>query len=145
MAGVSTYLNFDGTTEAAFEFYKSVFGTEYESPIYRFGDMPPQEGMPPLSDAFKDKVLNVSLPIAGGHILMGTDAMEGMGHPLVMGTNVHIMVHTDSRDEADALFAKLSDGGQVEMPMADMFWGSYYGSFRDKFGLNWMINFGTAQ
>ncbi len=141
MAGVSTYLNFDGTTAEAFAFYKSVFGTEYIGEIMRMGDIPPQEGMPPIPDEAKDRIMNVQLPILGGHILLGTDVLEAYGHELVMGDNVHIVLRPDSREEADALFAALSEGGTVSMPMTDQFWGDYYGAFTDRFGVNWMINY----
>ncbi|HET9276693.1 MAG TPA: VOC family protein [Flavitalea sp.] len=140
MAKVSTYLNFDGNTEEAFNFYKSVFGTDFQGDISRFGDTPPQEGMPPLSDELKNKVMHVALPIIGGHLLMGTDACEEMGFHLTKGNNVYIALHPDSRKEADKLFNALSDGGKVEMPLAEQFWGDYYGSLSDKFGVGWMIN-----
>ena len=141
MSSVSTYLNFVRETEAAFTFYKSVFGTEFLGPIMRHGDVPVPEGEQGPSEENKNLVINVALPILGGHILMGTDAGESvLGIPLTMGNNVHIALHPDSREEADRLFAALSEGGSVEMPMADMFWGDYYGAFTDKFGIHWMIN-----
>lgn len=142
MASVSTYLNFNGTTEEAFNFYKSVFGTEFVG-ISRMGDVPPQEGQPEMSDADKQLIMNVSLPILGGHMLMGTDAVESMGFTVNQGNNVYITLGPDSREEADRLFAALSDGGKVEMPMQDMFWGDYYGSLVDKYGVQWMINYST--
>jgi PhnB protein len=141
VASVSTYLNFAGNTEEAFEFYKSVFGTEYIGGVVRMGDLPPQEGMPPIPDHLKNLVMNVQLPILGGHILLGTDAVEDMGHPLRPGNNVYIVLHTDSREEADRLFAALSEGGKVQMPMADQFWGDYFGDCVDKFGTQWMISY----
>jgi PhnB protein len=141
MARVSTYLNFTNQAEAAFNFYKSVFGTEFEGGINRFGDMPPQDGMPPLSDETKNLVLHVSLPITGGFMLMGSDAPEQMGFKVNMGNNVYINLEPDTKEEADRLFHALSAGGAVEMPMADMFWGAYFGSFTDKFGIKWMVNF----
>lgn len=138
---VSTYLNFERETEAAFTFYKSVFGTEFLGEIMRHGDVPVPEGEQGPSEEDKNLVINVALPILSGHILMGTDAGESvLGIPLTMGNNVHIALHPDSREEADRLFAALSEGGTVEMPMADMFWGDYYGAFTDKFGVHWMIN-----
>ena len=140
MAQVSTYLNFERNTEQAFEFYKSVFGTEYAGPIARHGDVPVPEGQPGPSEEDKNLVINVTLPILGGHLLMGTDAPETMGFKLNQGNNVHICLHPDTRGESDRLFAGLSEGGQVEMPMTDMFWGDYWGSFTDKFGVHWMIN-----
>lgn len=140
MATVSTYLSFPGTTEEAFNFYKSVFGGEFMGPVNYFGDMPLQEGMPPMSDAVKTKVLHVALPILGGHVLMGTDAVEGMGDPLIPGNNVSISLHPDTREESDRLYAALSSGGTIIMPLADMFWGDYYAAFTDKYGIHWMIN-----
>ncbi|WP_455381591.1 VOC family protein [Salinispira pacifica] len=140
MAQVCTYLNFARETEQAFEFYKSVFGTDYLGPIARIGEAPTAEGQPPLSDADKDLVMNVALPITGGHVLMGTDAPESVGFTINKGNNVYIMLQPDTRREADRLFAALSAGGSVEMEMQDMFWGDYYGSLTDKFGIRWMIN-----
>jgi len=142
MASVSTYLNFNGTTEEAFNFYKSVFGTEFVG-ISRMGDVPPQEGQPEMSDADKQLIMNVMLPILGGHMLMGTDAVESMGFTVNQGNNVYISLGPDSREEADRLFAALSEGGKVEMPMQDMFWGDYYGSLVDKYGVQWMINYSS--
>ena len=139
MAKTSTYLNFNGTTEAAFTFYKSVFGTEFDG-LMRMGDVPPQEGQPGLSDEDKRLIMNVQLPILGGHLLMGTDATESMGFTLNQGNNVYICLQPDTREDADALFASLSGGGSVEMPMMDMFWGDYFGSLVDQYGIRWMIN-----
>jgi PhnB protein len=142
MAEVSTYLNFDGNTEEAFEFYKFVFGGEYVGAgISRFGDIPGEE---PTPDEIKNLVINVGLRILGGHLLMGTDAIEGMGQTFIRGTDVSICLHPDSKEDADRLFAALSAGGVVEMPMADQFWGDYYGTFTDRFGKNWMINYTPA-
>ena len=143
MASVSTYLNFPGTTEAAFEFYRSVFGGEFMGGIHRFGDMPATPGQPPLSDADRQGVMHVTLAILGGHLLMGTDALESMGFKLVVGNHSYISLAPDSRADADRLFGALSAGGTVEMPMKDMFWGDYFGSFKDKFGVQWMVNCGS--
>ena len=140
MASVSTYLNFPGTTEAAFEFYRSVFGGDFMGGIHRFGDMPATPGQPPLSDADRQGVMHVTLPILGGHLLMGTDALESMGFKLAVGNHSYISLAPDSRADADRLFSALSAGGTVEMPMKDMFWGDYFGSFKDKFGVQWMVN-----
>ena len=140
MAQTSTYLNFDRTTEAAFTFYKSVFGTEFVNGITRHGDVPVPEGQPGPSDEDKQLVVNVQLPILGGHLLMGTDVPESMGVKLNQGNNVYICLHPDTRAEADALFAALSDGGHVQMPLQEMFWGDYFGSLVDRFGVQWMIN-----
>jgi len=140
MARTSTYLNFARSTEEAFNFYKSVFGTEFVGDIARFGDFPAQEGQPAMSDDDKQLVMNVQLPILGGHLLMGTDAPESMGFQLNQGNNVYICLDPDTRAEADTLFAKLSAGGKVEEPLQEMFWGDYFGSLVDRFGVQWMIN-----
>lgn len=143
MAQTSTYLNFAKNTEEAFTFYKSVFGSEFVNGIMRMGDIPPQEGQPEMSDEDKNLVMNVALPILGGHILMGTDVPDRMGK-LNKGNNVSIVLQPDSRDEADRLFAALSEDGKVEMPLQDMFWGDYYGSLVDQFGIQWMVNHSNA-
>lgn len=141
MARVSTYLNFERETETAFNFYKSVFGGEFEGPgIMRMGDVPPQEGMPPLPEADRNLVMHVELKILGGHVLMGTDVPESHGIKLVKGNNVHINLQPDTRKETERLFKALSEGGHVTMELQDMFWGDYYGSCTDKFGVNWMFN-----
>ena len=140
MAQTSTYLNFERETEPAFTFYKSVFGTEFVNGIMRFRDVPVPEGQDGPSDADKDLVMNVQLPVTGGHLLMGTDAPESMGFTVNQGNNVYICLQPDSRAEADRLFAALADGGETEMEMADQFWGDYFGSLVDKFGIRWMVN-----
>jgi len=140
MAKVSTYLNFTRNTEEAFNFYKSVFETEFMGPINRFSDVPPQEGMPPMAEADKNLVMHIALPILGGHMLMGTDAPESMGFKVNYGNNVHINLEPDTREETKRLFDALSAGGKVEMELQDMFWGDYFGSCRDKFGVQWMFN-----
>jgi PhnB protein len=141
MASVSTYLNFNGATEGAFTFYKSVFGTEFLGPINRMGEAPAEEGQPEMSDPDKNLVMHVALPILNGHVIMGTDVVESMGMTLNQGNNVYICLDPDTRDEADSLFAALSEGGNVEMALADQFWGDYFGSLVDKFGTLWMVNF----
>ena len=140
MARVSTYLNFARETEEAFNFYKDVFGTEFVDGIHRMGEVPPQEGQPALSDEDKDLVMHVDLPILGGHHLMGTDAPESMGFKVNFGNNVYINLEPDTRVEADRLFKALSEGGKVEMEMQEMFWGDYFGSCTDKYGVAWMFN-----
>lgn len=139
MAQVSTYLVFNGTTDAAFEFYKSVFGTEYTAGPTRFRDIPVSDDYPGPSDAEKDLIINVQLPILGGHLLQGTDSPEAMGG-VTQGNNVNIALLPDTRGDAQRLFSALSAGGQVEMDLQEMFWGGYYGSCTDKFGIHWMIN-----
>jgi PhnB protein len=140
MARTTTYLNFMGNTEAAFEFYRAVFKTEYVGAIRRIGDVPAGPGMPELREAEKRMVMHVELPILGGHILMGTDALESMGHTLTFGTNMSINLEPDTRGEAERLFATLANGGKVPMPLQEMFWGGYFGQLTDKFGVQWMMN-----
>jgi PhnB protein len=140
MARVSTYLNFNRTTEAAFLFYKSVFRTEFSEPIARFKDTPPQPDQPPLAEADKDLVMHVELPILAGYVLMGTDAPESMGFKVIPGNNVYINLEPDTRAETDRLFMALSQGGTIEMPLQEMFWGGYFGSLTDRYGINWMFN-----
>ena len=138
MARSSTYLNFPGNTEEAFRFYKAVFGGDYIGPIARMGDAP--AGGPPISDKDKALVMHIELAITGGHVIMGTDAPESMGFKLTQGNNVHINLEPDTRGEADRLFKALAEGGKVEMPLQDMFWGAYFGSLRDKYEVQWMVN-----
>ena len=141
MASVSTYLNFPNNTEEAFNFYKTVFGGEFTHPgIRRMGDMPPMEGMPPASDAIKNLVMHVELLIYGGHKLMGTDAPEEMGFKVNFGNNIYINLQADTRVETKKIFEALSAGGKIEMELQDMFWGDYFGSCNDKFGVQWMFN-----
>lgn len=140
MSRVSTYLNFTRQTEEAFTFYRSVFGGEFTGPMHRFADMPPAPGEPPLAEADRQLVMHVELPILAGHVLMGTDAPESMGFKLVAGNNVHINLEPDTRAETKRLFHALADGGRVEMPLQDMFWGAYFGSLRDRYGVQWMFN-----
>jgi len=141
MAYVSTYLNFERDTEAAFNFYKSVFGGEFGGQgIMRMGDIPPQDGMPPLADGDKKLVMHVELAITAGHKLMGTDAPESMGFKLNKGNNTYINLGLDTRKDTKKLFDALAKGGVVTMELQDMFWGDYFGSCVDKFGINWMFN-----
>ena len=140
MAKVSIYLNFAGNTEEAFNFYKSVFKTEFASPIMKMKDAPPQPGMPPLPEKEANAVMHVALPILNGTLIMGTDALESMGHKLVVGNNTTISLEPDSREETDRLFKALSEGGSDVAPMSDMFWG-YWGCCKDKYGVRWMFNF----
>jgi len=141
MPRVSTYLNFPRNTEEAFNFYKSVFGTEFQgNGINRFGSIPADPSMPPLPEADKNLIVHIELPILGGHILMGTDAPESLGFTVTFGNNSHINLEPDTRKETKKLFEALSKGGKVTMDLQDMFWGAYYGSCTDKFGVQWMFN-----
>ena len=139
MAAVSTYLNFTRNTEEAFNFYRSVFGGEFTGEISRFKDIPSSENMPPLPEEDKNLVMHVALPILDGHLLMGTDAPESMGFKVNYGNNVYISLHPDTREETKRLFNALSDGGKIEQELQDMFWGDFYGSCADKFGVQWMF------
>jgi PhnB protein len=140
VARVTTYLNFPRTAEAAFTHYRTVFGTELAGPIARFGDTASPPGQPPMPEADKSLVIHIALPILGGHVLMGTDAPESMGFTLTPGNNVYINLEPDTRVEADRLFAGLAEGGTVETPLQEMFWGGYFGSLVDRFGIQWMFN-----
>lgn len=140
MARVSTYLNFPRNTEEAFEFYRGVFGTEYNGPLNRFRDIPDHPGHQPVADQDKDLIMHVELPILGGHVLMGTDAPESMGFTVAPGNNFHINLEPDTRAETDRLFAALSEGGTVGIELQEMFWGAYFGSLTDRFGIRWMFN-----
>jgi PhnB protein len=137
MAAFNPYLNFNGNTEEAFNFYKSVFGGEFAM-IMRFRDAPENENMPP---EVLDKIMHIALPIGNGNMLMATDSLESMGQKLVVGNNHYFMLGVDSKEEADSLFAKLSVNGKIEMPLQDTFWGDYYGAFTDQFGIQWMIDY----
>ncbi len=140
MSRTNTYLNFPRNTEEAFNFYKSVFGGEFTGGIARMSDVPAAPGMPPLAEADKNLVMHIELPITGGHVLMGTDAPESMGFQVNFGNNVHLSLEPDTRAETKKLFTALSAGGKVTMELQDMFWGAYYGSCTDKFGVQWMFN-----
>ncbi|MBT9549040.1 MAG: VOC family protein [Candidatus Sericytochromatia bacterium] len=139
MASVSTYLNFANQTETAFLFYKSVFGGEFTS-FQRFADIPNLPGSEQMSETDKNSLMHVELPILGGHKLMGTDAPESMGFKLNFGNNISINLEPDTREEANRLFEALSAGGKVTIPLQEMFWGAYFGSCVDQFGVLWMVN-----
>ena len=139
MTTINTYLRFNGNCEAAFLFYKTVFGGDFQH-LGRFSEMPPQDGMPPISDADKNKVMHVTLPIGGETVLMGSDTMAPWNTDFNAGNNFSISIHADSKEAADKLFETLSAQGIVMMPMNQTFWGSYFGMFTDQFGISWMIN-----
>ncbi len=141
MARTSTYLNFVRNTEEAFKFYQSIFGGEFTGGINHLGEAPMPNGAPPMTEDDKNLIMHIELPITGGHVLMGTDAPESMGFNLNFGNNVHINLEPDSKEESDRLFNGLSSDGNITMPIADMFWGAYFGSCTDKFGVQWMVNF----
>lgn len=137
MPKLNPYLNFPGNAEEAFNFYRSVFGGEFSS-LVRFRDMP-MEGVNVPEDV-DDKIMHIALPI-GSDVLMGSDAPPSMGFNVTFGNHAHISVHADSKDDADRLFRALSEGGRVEMPIADQSWGDYFGSLTDRFGVQWMVSY----
>ncbi|OWW23149.1 VOC family protein [Zobellia sp. OII3] len=138
MALINPYLNFNGNTEEAFTFYKSVFGGEFAM-IVRFKDMPHHES--PLSETDANKLMHIALPIGKGNVLMATDFLESMGQKMIEGNRYSVSISAESKAEADKLFNGLSAGGKIEMPIADSPWGSYFGLFKDKFGIQWMVDF----
>lgn len=146
MPTANTYLTFNGNCEEAFNFYKSVFGGEFTF-IGRFGDMPPEAGGDTIPEDQKNRVMHVSLPLSNESILMGSDTGGEWAANFKEGNNFSISVTADSKEQADKLFSELSSGGHVTMPIGDTFWGDYFGSFADKFGINWMVSFndGTNQ
>lgn len=140
-ARVTTYLNFNGNTEEAMNFYKKVFNGKFTGKgLRRFSDIEMPEGMPPMSEENKKLIIHAELTILGGHVLMATDAPESMGFKLVSGNNMHINLEPETREETERLFKELSAGGEVSMPLADMFFGVYFAEFKDKYGINWMLS-----
>ncbi|NIJ52759.1 VOC family protein [Dyadobacter arcticus] len=137
MPKINTYLNFDGTAEEAFKFYQSVFGGEFGM-LNKMSDMPGAENLP---EDEKNRIMHIALPIGKDDMLMASDIMPSAGHVLNKGNYSYISVFTESREEADRLFAGLSAGGQIEMALEDTFWGDYFGSLWDKYGIGWMINY----
>lgn len=136
MASINPYLNFNGNTEEVFNFYKSVFGGEFAS-FTRFSEMYGENDMPA---ADREKIMHVALPIGGGSILMGSDALE-MSGLVTAGSNFSIAISPQSREEADAIFHGLAAGGQVTMPLDQAPWGAYFGMLTDKYGIAWMVNY----
>jgi PhnB protein len=139
MTTVNPYLTFKGNCEAAFNFYKSVFGGDFRY-IGRYKDVPQPHRNTFAAEA-DEKIMHVSLPISAETILMGCDTTEAFGEPVIDGNNFSLSITTDSREKADQLFNGLSLGGQIKMPMNQTFWASYFGMLTDKFGINWTISF----
>ena len=140
MTAINPYLNFNGTTEEVFNFYKTIFGGEFAE-LMRFRDLPAGEdcGGMKLSESDLDKIMHIALPVGGG-VLMATDTLESMGQTAPEGGSFSLSLSSDSREEADRLFTGLAEGGKVEMPLADAFWGHYFGMLTDKYGVRWMIS-----
>ena len=144
MSRVSTYLNFMGDTEEAFRFYASAFGTEIGN-MMRMSDMP-AEPSNPLPEKERNLIAHVELPILAGHVLMGTDMLESMGHELRVGNNVTINLEPDTRAETERLYNALSQGGSDQTGLSDMPWNAYWGTCLDRYGIRWMFNcYETAQ
>jgi PhnB protein len=139
MTTVNIYLNFDGNCEEAFQFYRSVFGGEFDY-ISRFGEIPPDENAPAIPEEMKNQIMHVSLPISKETSLMGSDTGEDMGPPFRQGNNFSISVGTTSRDEAQRIFEALGQGGQITMPLQQTFWSELFGMLTDRFGINWMVS-----
>ncbi|MFD2600925.1 VOC family protein [Flavobacterium suzhouense] len=139
MPQVNPYITFLGTCEDAFNFYKSVFGGEFQY-IGRFGEMPDGDKMP---EEAKNLIMHVSLPISKETILMGSDSSEAFGQVTTVGNNISVSINTESKEEATRIFNGLSAGGKVTMPLELTFWGAFFGMFTDKFGINWMVNHDT--
>ena len=136
---IHIYLNFEDKTEAAFRFYEKVLGGKLTD-FYRFGGMPSDASFE-LTPEQKNLVMHVGLHLPDGQIIMGSDMLPGMGPARVEGNNYSISAHPDSRQDADRIFNALAEGGTITMPIADQFWGDYFGSVKDRFGINWMVNY----
>ena len=137
MAQINPHINFNGNAEEAFTFYKSVFGGEFKR-IIRFRDLSGPEFPVPENEA--EKIMHIALPI-GKNILMGNDVPESMGRTNENENRSKISISTESREEADRLFNGLSEGGQIEVPIGDSPWGTYFAMFRDKYGIEWMVDY----
>ena len=135
MTQLNPYISFDGKAEEAFNFYKSVFGGDFQA-VLRWAENPQ---CAEFTDEDKNKIMHIALPV-GDSVIMGSDHVGGPGRPFVEGTNFAVTISPDIRKEADRLFSGLSAGGTEVMPMQDMFWGGYFGVFVDKFAITWMIN-----
>jgi PhnB protein len=138
MATVNPYLTFNGECEAAFELYKGVFGAEYKD-FNRFKDYPTEPGQE-LPAGTEEQIMHVSMPISKETILMGSDA-HPLYPPITVGQHLSISINTESTEEADRIFAGLSNGGQITMPLEKTFWGAYFGMLTDQFGVMWMVNY----
>ncbi|HNF50042.1 MAG TPA: VOC family protein [Chitinophagales bacterium] len=140
MTTVNVYLNFNGNCEEAFLYYKSIFNTDKFQTFVKFSDMPPHEGAPPIPDEMKSNVMHVALRISEETVLMGSDTGGEWAPYFKQGNNFSISISTDSKEQANHFFNKLSEGGTIKMPIMDTFWGEYFGMAEDKFGINWMVS-----
>jgi PhnB protein len=139
---INTYLTFNGNCEEAFNFYKSVFGGEFNY-ISKFSDIPPGSGYE-VPENEKNNIMHVSLPVSAEITLMGSDTSSAAGE-FIAGNNFSLSIDCDSKEHADDLFSRLSADGKVLMPMSNTFWNSYFGMFTDKFGINWMVSYELQQ
>jgi len=140
MAKVNPYLHFKGNAEEVFNFYKSVFGGEFAT-VMRYGDMQGQEGCENMSDEDKSKIMHIALPLSDGHVLMATDAIGEHAESAVFGSNFSLSISADSKEEAEKIFNGLSDDAEITMPLSDTFWGAYFGMLKDKYDIQWMVNY----
>jgi PhnB protein len=141
MATINPYIHFKGNTEEAFNFYKSIFGGEFAE-VMRYKDVSQAEGCEGMQVAENDleKICHIALPVGNGNVLMANDVLESMGQVSEIN-NFSLAASAESREDADKLFNELADGGKVEMPLADAFWGAYFGMCVDKFGIRWMLSY----
>ncbi len=140
MAIINPHINFNGNAEEAFIFYKTVFGGSF-SKLVRFKDLASADF--PVAEVEKNKIMHIELPIGKTNVLMANDVPEFMGRVNENENRSKISINTESKEEADQLFHALSEGGTIEVPIGDSPWGSYFGMFRDKYGIEWMVNFSS--
>jgi PhnB protein len=139
MLSATIYLTFNGNCEEAFNFYQSVLGGELKD-LTRFSEMPPQEGMPPMSTEMSNLLMHVELEVNSKTKIMGSDTGGEWAGSFIQGNNFSISISADSKEAADQLCSGLSAGGQITMPMDQTFWSAYFGMLTDRFGINWMIS-----
>jgi PhnB protein len=141
MATINPYIHFNGNTEKAFDFYKSVFGGEFAK-VMRYKDVSQMEGCDGMQVAENDleKIMHIALPLGNDNVLMANDVLESMGQ-LSEVNNFSLSVSADSKEDAERIFNGLAEGGKVELPLNDTFWGAYFGIFQDKFGIRWMVSY----
>lgn len=142
MAHINPYIHFNGNAEEAFTFYQSVFGGEFSS-LIRFNSF--SEPQPHLKDQEANKIMHIALPIGTNTVLMGSDVPEILGRVNESENRSKIFMSADSKEEADKIFHGLSAGGAIEMPISDSFWGSYFGMLRDKYGIEWMVDYAAKK
>jgi len=137
MVKMNPYLNFNGNAEEALNFYKSVLGGEFTA-VMRYKEMPDGNK---ISQEDQDKIMHIGLKLGDDYHLMASDTIDSRGQKVTVGNNFYISLDVQSKEEADNLFKRLSQGGKIELPIQDTFWGSYFGMFKDKFGIQWMISY----